>query len=508
MRRQWGISITSRVASCDREFPLPHHNSRPLMRLVTLLLVLLAAIPAIAQPSLYIGRESTGVIDRVAEANLNTSGTRVAQGVAPPSDLAFDGTYLYAASVNGNEIARVDSRLGNNNVQNQWVIGATNGTISGITTDNTFLYWTDRANRTITRMPLDKSSAPTILATLPANASIYHITADQTHLYWADAGRDAIGRMRRDGTGTVEPSWVGGVDDPTGVTTEGSFVYWTNRIGGNSHIGRVDKDGTTSFDKTWIATNASYIPYALTATPTNLFVLLLPISSPTASAVQRFTLGGMLEGNSYVAGGTSTDNLRAIVATSSTDANLPVELIEFSATLDGGSARLDWATASETNNAGFYVEHRAPRAAGFADLDFVPGAGTTLEAQSYTLGTSVLAPGVHRFRLRQVDLDGARTFSPVVELAVGMDEAMHLTVSPNPATDATRVGVQVGRSQHIDVSVYDLLGRRVGSVFSGQMKTGEAMGWPLDTARLPSGVYSVVVTGETFRTTQAFTIAR
>ncbi|MEL6772619.1 MAG: VCBS repeat-containing protein, partial [Bacteroidota bacterium] len=85
---------------------------------------------------------------------------------------------------------------------------------------------------------------------------------------------------------------------------------------------------------------------------------------------------------------------------------VPVELTVFSAVLSGEAARLTWATASETNNAGFHVEHRAPSADVFATLGFVDGAGTTTATQRYAFETGTLAPGAHRFRLRQVDFDG------------------------------------------------------------------------------------------------------
>ncbi len=56
---------------------------------------------------------------------------------------------------------------------------------------------------------------------------------------------------------------------------------------------------------------------------------------------------------------------------------LPVELTAFEGTLSGNAARLAWATASETNNAGFYVEHSA-NGSDFRDVHFAPGHGTTL----------------------------------------------------------------------------------------------------------------------------------
>ena len=61
--------------------------------------------------------------------------------------------------------------------------------------------------------------------------------------------------------------------------------------------------------------------------------------------------------------------------------SLPVELVAFTATADGRTARLSWTTASETNNAGFTVEQKIGDA--WADRGFVAGRGTTTERSDY-----------------------------------------------------------------------------------------------------------------------------
>ncbi len=66
--------------------------------------------------------------------------------------------------------------------------------------------------------------------------------------------------------------------------------------------------------------------------------------------------------------------------------SLPVELTTFTATANGASANLRWTTASETNNTGFEVQ--MDNGAGFVPVEFVHGAGTTLEARRYALPVS------------------------------------------------------------------------------------------------------------------------
>ncbi len=188
---------------------------------------------------------------------------------------------------------------------------------------------------------------------------------------------------------------------------------------------------------------------------------------------------------------------------------LPVELLGFSVTLDGADALLAWETASETNNAGFAVEQRAPGAAAFAEVAFVEGAGTTAEAQRYTHRIENLAPGTHAFRLRQTDRDGAFAYSQTVEAAVALAEARLSPVAPNPlGSGAARFTLAVQREAPVTVAVYDLLGRRVALLHEGPLAAGAAHPFRFETKGLPSGLYFVRAEGERFSEVRAVTVVR
>ena len=180
--------------------------------------------------------------------------------------------------------------------------------------------------------------------------------------------------------------------------------------------------------------------------------------------------------------------------------NLPVELTVFTATADGNAAQLRWETASETNNTGFEVQMDG--GSGFARLDFVQGAGTTLETSSYDFRVEGLAAGSYHFRLKQVDLDGAFEFSPVVELAIGSSQAFALTAAPNPFRQSASIGLQVATAQDVTVEVYDLLGRSVALLFEGAMDADQSRTFSLDGSDLALGLYVVRATGERFQATR------
>jgi hypothetical protein len=193
----------------------------------------------------------------------------------------------------------------------------------------------------------------------------------------------------------------------------------------------------------------------------------------------------------------------------SDEAVLPVELTAFGAVVDGGGLRVEWATAGETNNAHFGVALRAEGEAGFREVGQVAGAGTTSEPQRYALPVGGLQPGTYTVRLTQVDLDGTTADLGQVEVAIGVAGTHALgRVAPNPATQAARLALSVARAQAVEVGVYDVLGRRVQTLFAGAMEAGEARQVEVDAAGLAPGAYVVRAVGEHFAEAARFTVAR
>jgi hypothetical protein len=188
---------------------------------------------------------------------------------------------------------------------------------------------------------------------------------------------------------------------------------------------------------------------------------------------------------------------------------LPVELTRFEATRDGADVLLSWTTASETHNAGFHVEH-ATEAQPFTPLGFVPGAGTTTEARTYAFRATRLTPGRHRFRLRQVDLDGASAYSTPLAMVIEAEGGSFVSsVYPNPFRSRTQVTVTVEAAQRVRVEVFDVLGRTVATLHDGPLAAHAIRRFTLDGTGLASGVYFVRVTGAMgFRETRRVVLVR
>lgn len=199
----------------------------------------------------------------------------------------------------------------------------------------------------------------------------------------------------------------------------------------------------------------------------------------------------------------------------STATPLPVELVSFEATRDGTAVVLTWETASETNNAGFEVQHAAGvetrRGASlpWEILAFIEGAGTTLESQSYTYRVEDLLAGRHLFRLKQIDFDGSFEYSPEVEVTVEVSRVYQLSPAyPNPFNPSTQLTLAVAREQHVRVEIFDVQGRRVARLYEGPLAAHTTFRFVFDAEGQPSGIYVIRIAGETFIDTRAVVLLK
>ena len=196
---------------------------------------------------------------------------------------------------------------------------------------------------------------------------------------------------------------------------------------------------------------------------------------------------------------------------------LPVELASFEANTtddeEEAAAVLRWTTASETSNAGFAVQHRADSTGAWEQLGFVeskaPG-GTSPDAQTYRFRTDALEVGTHGFRLQQVDTDGTTRVSRAVQARVSMEEAFRLTTYPNPVQRQATVKVAVQTEQEVQLRLYDVLGRRLATLYDGPLPAQESRTITLrpDDLGLSSGAYFLRLVGEEGTRTRRLTVVR
>ena len=186
---------------------------------------------------------------------------------------------------------------------------------------------------------------------------------------------------------------------------------------------------------------------------------------------------------------------------------LPVELTSFEALLAGDVAHLNWETASELNNAGFEVQQELNGS--FETIAFVAGNGTTDQAQSYSYTTGSLSAGVHAFRLKQIDFDGAFEYSDEVSVDIALEAAAELSKPyPDPFNPQTQFTLTIARQQEVTIQVYDMLGRQVQTLYQGTLAPSEAHLFTFQASSLPSGRYFIRAAGEYFNNTQTVTLLK
>lgn len=165
---------------------------------------------------------------------------------------------------------------------------------------------------------------------------------------------------------------------------------------------------------------------------------------------------------------------------------LPVTLLDFTAQAEGPAAvRLRWNTASELNNAGFTVE-RSLDGRAFQDVGSLPGAGTTTTTHAYSLLDGHLPAGATLlyYRLRQADLSGQLTYSPVRTVALTPEAAGFVVYPTRVPSGQVAAYLYTGPASVGTLLILDMVGRTVRKVPVDGRAQGEV---PL--AGLASGSY-------------------
>lgn len=126
---------------------------------------------------------------------------------------------------------------------------------------------------------------------------------------------------------------------------------------------------------------------------------------------------------------------------------LPVSLVNFTVKEQQNEINLNWETLSEQQNKGFVIE-RSADATNWISLGFVPAQsaeGNSNQHLYYAFTDPKPNAGIAYYRLKQTDLNGAYTYSPVQKL--NRQASATISIYPNPATDHIAIGGISGGAQ-------------------------------------------------------------
>ncbi len=165
------------------------------------------------------------------------------------------------------------------------------------------------------------------------------------------------------------------------------------------------------------------------------------------------------------------------------DGALPINLLSFEVNqYDENSLRLDWVTASETNNAYFDLERSADGQT-FETVTRIDGQGTTLERTAYTWIDAQPLSGENYYRLKQTDFDGIFSYSNIVYY--DFTQAWQVSTYPNPTQSKLYIRSSEQLSEKVTLGLFNQQGQQVQT---WQLAKDSAE-YEISLEGLPQGVY-------------------
>ncbi|HNP21344.1 MAG TPA: T9SS type A sorting domain-containing protein [Panacibacter sp.] len=193
-------------------------------------------------------------------------------------------------------------------------------------------------------------------------------------------------------------------------------------------------------------------------------------------------------GHVYFAADENGDGNNELFKIDATDV-LPLSLVEFTATLNGKAARLNWTTNDEINTKDFTVQ-RSYDALHFDNIGSVKASGNTARKTSYQFNdAAALQAGVSKvyYRLQMNDNDGKYTFSKTVALSIIPQDKL-VVAYPNPVKDYLNLNFNIAAST-INVKIIDQNGKPVYQQQLNNVQPGTTH--KITTSALKAGIYYV-----------------
>lgn len=227
-------------------------------------------------------------------------------------------------------------------------------------------------------------------------------------------------------------------------------------------------------------------------------------NSETGFAVSKS--GGVFIGGSHVAITTNNIYFNTGFTWYFNSTALDVTWENVSVSAYENDALIHWSTSEEVNNDYFEIERSVDGNSwdgiGIVDPERVFENGSAYRFMDH--GAKSVANKLY-YRIKQVDMDGRSSYSPMRQLAFSIDHSGHVKFGPVPVVDQTMVEVTLTKMQSVDLTILDLQGREVKS-WREEGRTGINR-WSVGEKilSLPHGTYLIQVKGADFQESIKFT---
>jgi hypothetical protein len=172
---------------------------------------------------------------------------------------------------------------------------------------------------------------------------------------------------------------------------------------------------------------------------------------------------------------------------------LPIELIDFSALLNGSKVDITWATMSEINNSHFEIE-RSKNGIDFEKIFSVKGANNSSSIINYMEVDYNPYLGISYYRLKQVDFSGSFTYSKIITVK-NQKSIGNINIYPNPSIGKINIDLnQIGKKE-ILIIVRDITGKEFYTKIHIINEDDNLIALDLED-KLSSGSYLIIASSE------------
>jgi|GEM_PF-5610994 len=180
-----------------------------------------------------------------------------------------------------------------------------------------------------------------------------------------------------------------------------------------------------------------------------------PIAANDAKFAIPTGISVNVSANVFYIGDTNNSKIRKIMG-----GVLPVKLTSFTATMQNNAVKLNWATASESNNSHFDIL-RSADGNNAAVIGTVSGNGSSDDVKTYNYLDYAPLSGDNYYQLRQVDYDGRSELSEIAVVSTDLTKQTELNVHAALNNDEVKLAVYSAKGGKSNLKITDVNGNSV-----------------------------------------------